>query len=247
MTGIYRSSFDALAEELGAVAARVEREVRLQVAAALAEVREELSGLRASKAEAELRAANAERAFADQITARLAAVQDGAPGPKGDPGEPGESIVGPQGPPGENGAIGEAGPQGPPGESIRGAEGPMGPPGDRGDPGEAGSQGPPGETVQGPEGRAGQQGPVGEQGPPGERGIQGEAAQVEEFFAAPDDVSEQISMAIRLMAESSITAKSPPVVFNVNLPAEKTRSKTVTSRRGEDGNNIYEIVETDGK
>jgi hypothetical protein len=244
MTGIYRSSFDALAEELGAVAARVEREVRLQVAAALAEVREELSGLRASKAEAELRAANAERTFADQITARLATVQDGAPGPKGDPGEPGESIVGPQGPPGDKGDPGEAGPQGPPGETIRGAEGPMGPPGDRGDPGEAGPQGPPGETIRGAEGQAG---PAGEQGPPGERGIQGESAEVEEFFAAPDDVSEQISKAIRLMAESSITAKSPPVVFNVNLPAEKTRSKTVTSRRGEDGNNIYEIVETDGK
>lgn len=84
MTGTYRSPLEALADELGAVAARIEREVRLQVAAALAEIREEMAALRASRSEVELRAVNAERALADAVAARLADVrngQDGEPGP----------------------------------------------------------------------------------------------------------------------------------------------------------------------
>src|SRR4029077_18753767 len=69
---------DPIAVELGAIAGRVERELRLQVAALLAEVREELTRLRAWRAEA-----------AADIAARLAALHDGPPGPQGEPGERG--------------------------------------------------------------------------------------------------------------------------------------------------------------
>jgi Collagen triple helix repeat (20 copies) len=105
------SPLEALAEELGAVAARIERELKLTLSVALAEIREEMSALRASRAESELRA---ERAIAE----KLAALQDGPPGPQGAPGErgePGEAITGPpgeQGPPGPPGGVGEAGPPG---------------------------------------------------------------------------------------------------------------------------------------
>lgn len=105
------SPLEALADELGAVAARIERELRLTVSVMLAEIREEMSGLRASRAESELRA---ERAIAERLTT----LQDGPPGPQGEAGErgsPGEAIIGPPGepgPPGPPGATGEAGPPG---------------------------------------------------------------------------------------------------------------------------------------
>jgi hypothetical protein len=122
---------DPLVMELGSIVGRVERELRLQVAAMLAELRAEISALHTARAEAEL-----------AITGRLAQLRDGPRGPQGEPGargEPGEAIQGPPGvqgipgPPGapgdvgargEAGAIGETGPIGPPGD--RGAEGPAG-------------------------------------------------------------------------------------------------------------------------
>lgn len=177
MTGISRSPFEALAEELGAVAARIERESRLQLAAALAEIREELAGLRAAKAETELRAANAERALADAVSARLADVQDGArgaEGPKGDRGEPGESIMGPAGPQGELGTTGEPGPQGPPGDALQGPEGERGPQGPPGEIGPQGAVGERGESIAGPEGPPGQDGKNGENGAPGRDGADGD-------------------------------------------------------------------------
>ena len=98
------SPLEALADELGAVAARIEREVGLSLAAALAE-------LRAARAETELR-----------IAEKLATVQNGLPGSQGEPGargEPGEAITGPpgeMGPPGPPGAPGEQGAAAPIGE-----------------------------------------------------------------------------------------------------------------------------------
>jgi hypothetical protein len=119
---------DALAAELGSVAARVERELRLQMSLMLAEMRERMSAI-------EL---HAERT----IAARLAEVQNGPPGARGEPGErgfPGEAIAGPpgeQGIPGPPGEIGEAGPRGVRGEP--GERGEMGPPGERGEAGPPG-------------------------------------------------------------------------------------------------------------
>ena len=102
------SALDELAEalggELGAQAARIERDIKSLFAL-------ESERLRAERAEFELRI---ERAVAE----RLASLKDGPPGPQGSPGErgePGEGIVGPPGetgPPGPPGAIGEPGPPG---------------------------------------------------------------------------------------------------------------------------------------
>jgi hypothetical protein len=86
----------ALGGELGAVAARIERELKTMFAL-------ESERLRAERAEFELRV---ERA----VAARLAELKDGPPGPQGSPGERGEPGAGIVGPPGE------PGPPGPPGE-----------------------------------------------------------------------------------------------------------------------------------
>jgi Collagen triple helix repeat (20 copies) len=155
---------DPIAEELGAIVGRIERELRLQVAALLAEVREELARLRAGRTEA-----------AADIAARLAALHDGPPGPRGEPGErgpPGPSgAAGEPGLPGEPGSTGEAGPPGPRGEpGERGLPGvaTVGPAGEQGPPGPSGTIGEPGSPGEpGPAGEAGPTGPRGEVGPPG--------------------------------------------------------------------------------
>jgi hypothetical protein len=71
------------------------------------------------------------QALSDTLTSNFLVYYQGVNpfmGPKGDKGDPGDSIVGPQGPPGESitGPPGESitGPQGPPGESIIGPPGP---------------------------------------------------------------------------------------------------------------------------
>ena len=95
------SPFEVLAEELGAVAGRVERELGLRVTAALAD-------LHRHEAEREVRLARIEQA----LTERLGKLQDGRDGRDGVDGLPGEKgAVGPPGPPGE--AI-----QGPPGKDA---------------------------------------------------------------------------------------------------------------------------------
>jgi hypothetical protein len=122
---------DPVVMELGSIVGRVERELRLQVAAMLAELRAEISALHAARAEAEL-----------AVAAKLAELQDGPPGPqgeRGERGEAGEAIPGPpgeQGVPGPPGAPGEAGDRGEPGPI--GETGPVGPPGERGAEGPAG-------------------------------------------------------------------------------------------------------------
>src|SRR5215207_124510 len=149
--------FDLLAEELGSVAAQVEREVSLRVTAAI-------SDLEKRDMERELRLVRLEQA----ILERAAVLKDGERGERGEPGEPGEpgsdgvdGAPGPQGPPGPEGS---PGPRGEPGEAIRGELGLQGSPGLDGAPG---PQGPPGEP-----GRDGEPGSV---GPPGPRGESGEA------------------------------------------------------------------------
>ena len=90
----------ALGGELGAQAARIERDLKLQFAV-------EIERLRAERAEFELRI---ERAVAE----RLASLKDGPPGPqgeRGERGEPGEAIIG------ASGEQGPPGPPGPPGEA----------------------------------------------------------------------------------------------------------------------------------
>lgn len=87
---VQQSALEALAEQLGEVAGSIERDARLRIDAAIAD-------LRRIDAERELRLVNLERAVAD----RLAAVRDGERGP-----------AGPQGERGEKGERGEAGPQG---------------------------------------------------------------------------------------------------------------------------------------
>jgi len=77
------SPLEIIAEELGSIAGRIERELKLSFSTALAEIRQEMAVLRASRAENELRAANAERALADAVSARLAEVRDGERGERG--------------------------------------------------------------------------------------------------------------------------------------------------------------------
>jgi hypothetical protein len=96
------SPFDVLAEELGSVAGRVEREAGLRLTAALAD-------LHRHEAEREVRLVRIEQAVAE----RLAGLQDGRDGKDGQDGLPGTNgAVGPPGAPGE--AI-----QGPPGADGR--------------------------------------------------------------------------------------------------------------------------------
>lgn len=87
---------DPLAAELGSVVGALERELRLQMQAMLAEAREEIATLRAWRAEAAL---------------QLASLV-GPPGPageRGEKGDPGEGITGPAGEQGIPGSPGERG------------------------------------------------------------------------------------------------------------------------------------------
>jgi hypothetical protein len=115
------SLLDPVLTEVGSIVGRELRELRLQVAAALSE-------LRAVRAETELR-----------VSTRLVELSDGPPGPPGEPGERGERGL--SGIPGAPGGKGENGDPGPPGE--RGERGEKGEPGPVG-PNGVGSPGPPG-------------------------------------------------------------------------------------------------------
>lgn len=98
---------DPLAAELGSVVGALERELRLQMAAMLAEAREEIAMLRAWRAEAAL-----------QLATLVG--PPGPAGPAGERGEPGEGIAGPPGEPGIAGPPGERGADGST-PTIRGA------------------------------------------------------------------------------------------------------------------------------
>lgn len=97
------SPFEVLAEELGSVAGRIEREVNLRVAAAVAD-------LERRDAEREVRMLRLEQAMQE----RIAALHDGRDGRPGEPGPPGEA--------GRDGAPGERGERGQPGERGQDAD-----------------------------------------------------------------------------------------------------------------------------
>lgn len=172
------SPADLLAEELGIVAARLERdvdrkkhEIELQVEAAILRIEKQNS-------ECELRLMSMLR----MLTEKIAEIRDGKDGDVGPVGPPGESIIGPPGPPGPAGeaAIGIQGEIGPPGKDGKDADPSLImrmiaeaiaklPPPERGPPG------PPGESVIGPKGDKGDpgigiKGEIGDRGPPGKDG-----------------------------------------------------------------------------
>jgi hypothetical protein len=119
--------------------------------------------------------------IAKQLNDKIAAIPAGPKGEKGDPGESirgekgdpgerGESVKGEKGDPGES-VVGPKGDRGEPGESIKGD---LGDPGPQGAPGERGEKGEPGAVGEvGPTGKEGIPGPQGPQGAPGERGADG--------------------------------------------------------------------------
>jgi len=93
MTNTVALPRDPLAAELGSVVGTLERELRLQMSAMLAEARQEIEALRAWRAEAALQVA----------------ALSGPPGPPGERGERGEPGEGAAGPPGEQGIPGPPG------------------------------------------------------------------------------------------------------------------------------------------
>jgi len=99
MTNTAALPSDPLAAELGSVVGALERELRLQMMAMLAEAREEIATLRAWRAEAAL-----------QVASLVG--PPGPAGPTGAQGEAGEGIVGPAGEQGIPGPTGERGDDG---------------------------------------------------------------------------------------------------------------------------------------
>ena len=158
--------FDALWDELGALAGQAERERDLQFANKLAE-------LERRDLEREMRIMKLEQ----QLKDRIASIQDGKEGSQGAQGERGHH--GEQGQKGEKGDQGEKGEPGEPGpQGIQGAQGPQGEQGRAGEQGEKGQKGLDGETgAAGPAGPAGEAGPTGPAGPAGTDGAAGAAGQ----------------------------------------------------------------------
>jgi hypothetical protein len=169
------SPFDILADELGAVAGRIERETSLRIEAVI-------SDLRRIDAERELRVTTLERL----VSERLAQVKDGRDGVDGKDGRDGidgkDGLNGTNGADGRDGKDGAAGPQGERGEAgERGAQGDQGP---KGDAGERGSDGAPGERgepgllgergLDGKDGRDGVDGAAGRDGLDGKNGERGD-------------------------------------------------------------------------
>jgi hypothetical protein len=223
--GMPNSPLEVLADELGAVAGRIERETTLRLSAAIADIRR-------LDAERELRLSRLEQ----DIAQRLATVRDGKdgePGPEGPPGPPGASL---------KGDPGEPGLPGPPGE--RGADGLPGPQGERGDPGERGADGVPGERGEkGDPGEKGDKGDPGERGPPGPPGERGLDAEVP---LAPDDVAEHITKAVALLSASApVSPEMQPFVLNITASNDRPKRKTIMMRKNGNGQAVAEVLEGD--
>jgi len=81
MTGTPRASIEALAREMGAAVARIERDLQQRFDAFAAELsastRADMAAMKAQSAELELRAIKAEKALGEAVDARLANVRDG--------------------------------------------------------------------------------------------------------------------------------------------------------------------------
>jgi hypothetical protein len=178
------SPFELLAEELGAVAGRVEREASYRIAALIADVERKF-------AERELQIERLQKTVEAMIGGKvvvwdklindkLASLKDGIDGKDGQTGAAGErgekGEQGSAGPAGETGLRGEAGLQGLQGiEGARGETGSVGEKGDRGEIGPQGSRGEKGEQGESIKGEKGDQGEAGPQGSAGEKGDQGQA------------------------------------------------------------------------
>ncbi len=174
------SPFDLLAEELGAVAGRVEREAALRITALTAELErrfaeKELQLERLQKILEGTIASNVVR-WDQVINERVSSLKDGKDGADGKDGKDGAEgqtgpagepsyVPGPQGVQGVQGAQGERGEMGPagkdgldgaPGLSILGEKGEQGLPGERGEQGLTGISGKDGhDGERGPQGIAG--------------------------------------------------------------------------------------------
>ena len=175
------SPFELLAEELGAVAGRVEREASYRIAALIADVERKF-------AERELQIERLQKTVEAMIGGnvvvwdklindKLASLKDGVDGKNGQTGAAGErgekgeqGSAGPTGLRGETGLQGLQGAQGERGEM--GAQGQAGAPGEIGPVGPQGEKGDQGESIRGEKGDQGQAGP---QGSAGEKGDQGQA------------------------------------------------------------------------
>jgi len=178
------SPFELLAEELGAVAGRIEREAAYRIAALAADIQRQF-------AERELALERLQKTLESAVGANILAwdklikekvlsLRDGMDGYNGEDGEDG--APGEQGVPGEIGPVGPAGEPGPQGLQGMcgnpGERGPMGERGEKGDVGEIGPQGPQGERGLNGESIKGETGEVGPQGTTGEKGSQGERGEV---------------------------------------------------------------------
>lgn len=148
------SPLSALAEELGAVAGRIEREAGLRIGKALADVARVIADLERRDAERETRFVRLEQEIRD----RMASLRDGRDGAPGKDGRDG--LDGKDGAPGRDGADGAPGRDGAPGKD--------GAPGRDGANGADGKDGAPGA-----DGRDGKDGIDGRDGAPGERGPEG--------------------------------------------------------------------------
>jgi len=167
---------DVVLAELGAIVGRLERELRLQVRATVAEAHEAIAAIRQERAEARLELAQVAQTITADVAAKLAAVRDGKDGEAGPPGAD-SAVPGPPGADGRSfngrrtysdaetyGALDvvsldgssffalrdDPGPC--PGDgwqmmSPRGRAGQPGPRGEKGDSGSAGPAGPPGPGV----------------------------------------------------------------------------------------------------
>lgn len=217
------AQLDALADELGRVAAGMEREYQHERDLRAAEHR-------AVMAEWNLRLA----AVADlerRLAERLGTLKDGAPGERGERGEQGpqgergptgeRGEQGPQGAPGERGDPGEQGPQGPAGErgepGSNGVDGAPGPQGERGEVGDIGPAGPMGQRGEpgaaGEPGPKGDQGERGESGPAGERGADGAPGKlptVEEWSDRVHQEGEAVTLDGATYQAIRLTGKAPP-------------------------------------
>jgi Collagen triple helix repeat (20 copies) len=148
------SPFELLAQELGAVAGRVEREAAYRIAALIADVERRFAEreLQIERLQKSLEAAISGRIvqWDQMITDKLITLQDGKDGRDGIDGKDGidgaqglEGAAGPQGLRGLQGEKGEAGPVGPAGKD--GVGGAAGSPGERGERGADGANGAPGK------------------------------------------------------------------------------------------------------
>lgn len=165
-----QSPFDVLAEELGAVAGRVERESMLRIEAAVSDARR-------IDAERELRFSGLER----RVEEVIARVKNGDPGRDGANGADGRD--GAAGADGRDGVAGLDGKDGAPGrDGLDGADGKDGSDGQRGEAGTPGADGKDGEP--GRDGMNGADGQQGERGLPGERGESGPGPTSDEIDAA---------------------------------------------------------------